>query len=170
MGGIKSTAKKKSYLPKNIINYISQKNFQTISYCNKEVNENNYIEKLKDYNLTQSDFKKIKVGFKCKERKCQFTRNHFLINKDGGLFVMECCDFNITTDSNKKKIVKIKKYILQYKVHNPVNIIEIKEKGWGILFFYKKTTKIRSKRSFSIKEIEEIKEQMKKSLEQKLLS
>ena len=47
MGGIKSTVKKKSYLPKNIINYISQKNFQTISYCNKEVNENNYIEKLK---------------------------------------------------------------------------------------------------------------------------
>ena len=39
MGGIKSTVKKKSYHPKNIINYISQKNFQTISYCNEEVNQ-----------------------------------------------------------------------------------------------------------------------------------
>jgi hypothetical protein len=83
---------------------------------------------------------------------------------------MECCNLNITTNAYEKRIVKIKKYILQYKVDNPDDITEIKKKGWGILFFYRKTTQISSKRSFTLKEIEEIRELMKKSLEQKLLS
>lgn len=170
MGGIKTTVEKKSPSPKSISNYINQKIFQIITCCFEEVNENNYIEKLKNYNLTQSDFKKIKVGFKCKARKNQFIKKHLFFNKGGGLFQMECCNLNITTNAYEKKIVKIKKYILQYKVDNPDEITEIKKKGWGILSFYRKTTQTRSKRSLTLKEIEEIRELMKKSLKKKLLS
>lgn len=170
MGGIETTVEKKSPSPKSISNYINQKKFQIITCCCEEVNENNYIEKLKNYNLTQSDFKKIKVGFKCKARKNQFIKKHLFFNKGGGLFQMECCNLNITTNAYEKKIVKIKKYILQYKVDNPDEITEIKKKGWGILSFYRKPTQIRSKRSLTLKEIEEIRELMKKSLKKKLLS
>lgn len=170
MGGIKTTVEKKSPSPKSISNYINHKKFQKITCCCEEVNENNYIEKLKNYNLTQLDFKKIKVGFKCKARKNQFIKKHLFFNKGGGLFQMECCNLNITTNAYEKKIVKIKKYILQYKVDNPDEITEIKKKGWGILSFYRKTTQTRSKRSLTLKEIEEIRELMKKSLKKKLLS
>ena len=170
MGGIKSTVEKKTPSPKSIRNYINHKKFTIITCCSEEVNENNYKEKLKNYNLTLSDFKKIKVGFKCKAKKNQFIKKHLFFNKGGGLFQMECCNLNITTNAYEKRIVKIKKYILQYKVDNPDDITEIKKKGWGILFFYRKTTQISSKRSFTLKEIEKIRELMKKSLEQKLLS
>lgn len=170
MGGIESTFEKKSYPRKSISNYIRKKNFQEITCCCEEVDENNYEEKLKEYDSSQSDFKKIKVGFKCKERQNRFFRKNIFIDKGDGLFQMECCNFNIKTNINNKRIVKIKKYILQYKIDNPETIIEIKKKGWGILFFYNKTTQIKSRSSLTLKDIEEIRDLMKKSLERKLLS
>lgn len=157
MGGIKSRPKY------NNTPCIRRNNVETTIY-NEKITKYNYETRLRQYNLTFKEINIIKSGFFCKSRKNQRV-NKFIFNDLGsGIFEMSCLTFNIVTNCYNEKEVKIIKNKLRY-IANATT--EEEKKGWGILFWYRKRTT--KNRALTFDEIENIRQEMQKKIEIKLL-
>jgi hypothetical protein len=106
----------------------------------------------------------IKTGFFCKSRINQRVNKFIFNNLGSGIFEMSCLTFKILTNCNNEKSVEIIKNKLRYYAKATT---EKEEKGWGILFWYK--TRTTQNRTLTFDEIENIKKEMKKKIETKLL-
>lgn len=101
-----------------------------------KITKYNYESKLRPYNLKINEMKKIKAGLFCKSR-VNHGINKFVFNNLGsGIFEMTCYTFKIKTNSDNEKDVEIVKNKLRY-IANANR--EYEKKGWGILFWYKKS-------------------------------
>lgn len=169
MGG--TTTSVKRYYPtyNNINDYIKKECFISSNF-HEIINKSNYIDKLKKYNLSELDLKKIEASFHCISRKIKCVRQYYFNEVDSGIFNMIRYDFNIITNNKNEKEVTIIKNFLQYNINNPYLITENQKRGWGIFFFYHSSTQTKTKRALNSVEIENVKQLMKKRLGIKLLN
>lgn len=159
MGGVKSRPKY------NNAPCIRRNNVET-KIEKKKINRYNYITELSQYGLTSKEMNIIRTGFFCKSRINQRVNKFIFNNLGSGTFEMSCISFKIVTnhDNENEKEVQIIKNKLRYYAHATR---EIEKKGWGILFWYKKGNT--ENRALTFDEIENIKMEMKKKIETKLL-
>ena len=157
MGGVKSRPKY------NNTPCIRRNEVETTVYREK-ITKGNYETKLRQYNLTSKEMYIIKSGFFCKSRINQRVNKFFFNNLGSGTFEMSCLTFKIVTNRDNEKEVEIIKNKLRYYANATT---ESEKKGWGILFWYRKK-KIEN-RALTFDEIENIRKEMKKKKEIKLL-
>lgn len=166
MGGITTSTTKYSPSYNNINDFIKEKYLITHNY-HETINKNNYKDKLKKYNLSEFDLKKIEPGFYCFSKKIKCIKNYYFNNDNSSIFKMASYHFDIKTNNKNEKEVKIKKKILRYTINNPYTVNETKKEGWGILFLYNSKSQTKERRKLNLSEIESIKLSMKNKLEKK---
>ncbi len=158
MGGVKSRTKY-NYTP-----CIYRSPIREEKVTIKNITLNNYETRLSNYKLTNKEMNIIKAGFYCKSRINQRVNKFFFNNLGSGIFEMSCYTFKIVTSRYNEKVVEIIKNKLRYEAKATY---QKEKKGWGILFWYKKS--YTESRSLTFNEIERIKTEMKEKLETKLL-
>ena len=80
MGGTNQTITKYSETKEDITNYISYEKLVIYNY-KEDVNKNNYKDKLKKYNLSDVDLKKIETSFNCSSRKIRHFKNNYFMKE-----------------------------------------------------------------------------------------
>ena len=163
MGGTNQTITKYSETKEDITNYISYEKLVIYNY-KEVVNKNNYKDKLKKYNLSDVDLKKIETSFNCSSRKIRHFKNNYFMKENYSIFRMSMQEFIIKPKSNNEKEILIKKKSLKYTINNPYSVIEKSYDGWGLLFFYISKVEEKQKRALELSEIEALKASMKKKL------
>ena len=163
MGGTTETITKYYKHKKNITDYITNEKFVTCTY-HEVVNKNNYKDKLKKYNLSESEIKKIETSFNCSSRKMRRFNNNYFIKETYSIFQMAMNEFFIKTNMNNEKEIIIKKKSLKLTINNPYTIIEKANEGWGLLFFISSKTQTEERRRFKLSEMEELKLSMQNKL------
>lgn len=170
MGGVTTSVKEYSPKHNSINDYIKKEYYERHTF-HEIINENNYMNKLRKYNLSKSELKIVKSGFHCISRKNRSLRKYYFMKESLGIFRMKSYDINIITNDKNEKEIKIIKNALKYDIDNPYVITEKIEEGWGILFFYNSKSQVKKeKRILTLSEIENIKKLMKERLEHNLLS
>lgn len=159
MGGVKSRPKYINHTPCIIRSPIMPDKVRI-----ENITRNNYETKLSKYRLTYKEMNIIKAGFYCKSRINQRVNKFFFNNLGSGIFEMSCYTFKIVTSRYNEKVVEIIKNKLRYEV---TATRAKEEKGWGILFWYR--SKSTENRALTFDEIENIKNEMKEKLNNKLL-
>ena len=161
MGGVKSRPKITYNTP--VIRYDNIKPKKPIII--KKINRSNYNNELMKYKLTDDEINKIKCGLYCKRRINEKVDKYIFNEISSSIFEMSCYTFKIVKnkDNDDREVEIIKNTIRCYA--NATQTTE--NKGWGILFWYRKNTT--ENRRLTFNEIEKIKNEMKSKLNHKLL-